>query len=195
VGWSPQSDDALSIYESQRTPTFRSQVRQTLTDGRSRRRWRRPLRCFRASLTPPQAVVYCPIDEDAPRALIGLAHRRDDRSPAARNLSPPLGQCGRQIKAAAAVLRRCPKKITCSGFDRRGLPPGTSTVLPPCRLLTHRCRLGATHFCSRSEGKRTSGQHHATSQFDPCATSARRSQVTSAAQLPTSNTQVSPGTF
>src|ERR1700733_3064522 len=109
--------------------------------------------------------------------------------------SPPLGQCGRQIKAAAAVLRRCPKKITCSGFDRRGLPPGTSTVLPPCRLLTHRCRLGATHFCSRSEGKRTSGQHHATSQFDPCATSARRSQVTSAAQLPTSNTQVSPGTF
>jgi len=41
--------------------------------------------CFRASLTPPQAVAYCPIDEDAPRALIGLAHRRDDRSPAARN--------------------------------------------------------------------------------------------------------------
>jgi DNA-binding transcriptional LysR family regulator len=32
-----------------------------------------------------QAVVYCPIDEDAPRALIGLAHRRDDRFPAVRN--------------------------------------------------------------------------------------------------------------
>jgi hypothetical protein len=32
-----------------------------------------------------QAVVYCPIDEDAPRALIGLAHRRDDRSPAVQN--------------------------------------------------------------------------------------------------------------
>jgi DNA-binding transcriptional LysR family regulator len=33
----------------------------------------------------PDAVVYLPIDEGAPRAVIGLAHRRDDRSPAVRN--------------------------------------------------------------------------------------------------------------
>lgn len=32
-----------------------------------------------------QAVEYRPIDNDPPRALIGLAHRRDDRSPAVRN--------------------------------------------------------------------------------------------------------------
>jgi len=31
------------------------------------------------------AVVYVPIDGDAPRALIGLAHRRDDRSPGVQN--------------------------------------------------------------------------------------------------------------
>jgi DNA-binding transcriptional LysR family regulator len=30
-------------------------------------------------------VVYVPIDADAPRALISLAHRRDDRSPAVQN--------------------------------------------------------------------------------------------------------------
>lgn len=32
-----------------------------------------------------QAVVYVPIEDDPPRALIGLARRRDDRSPAVRN--------------------------------------------------------------------------------------------------------------
>jgi DNA-binding transcriptional LysR family regulator len=32
-----------------------------------------------------QAVEYRPIDNDPPRALIGSAHRRDDRSPAVRN--------------------------------------------------------------------------------------------------------------
>jgi DNA-binding transcriptional LysR family regulator len=40
-------------------------------------------RSMRRILT--DAVVYLPIDDDAPRARIGLAHRRDDRSRAVQN--------------------------------------------------------------------------------------------------------------
>jgi len=53
----------------------------------------------------PDAVVYLPIDEAAPRAVIGLAYRRDDRSPAVRNLIATARAMGR-LKAPVTVLRR-----------------------------------------------------------------------------------------
>ena len=50
------------------------------------------------------AVVHVPIDGDAPRALIGLAHRRDDRSPAVQNfVAVARRKCSRPFKAKATA--------------------------------------------------------------------------------------------
>ena len=89
---------------------------------------------FPRELKPAPSRCVLPDDEDALRALIDLAHRRDDRSPAVRNFVTTARAMRPANQGSGSGIAKVPKKITCSDFDHRGLPPRTSTVLPPCRL-------------------------------------------------------------
>ena len=65
---------------------------------------------FPRELNPAPAVAYCPIDEDAPRALIGLAHRRDDRSPAARNFVATARAMRPENQGGGSGIAKVPEK-------------------------------------------------------------------------------------
>lgn len=64
----------------------------------------------------PDAVVYLPIDGEAPRALIGLAYRRNDRSQAVRNfvavVRRVIGTTVQPKSFAIATTQKCSGKIT-----------------------------------------------------------------------------------